>query len=369
MVRSVVVVILSEGGRYVVRGADEGSERTFRLLNEAFEHATALDDTIVLFRGLYIFDNCKEDPQLGIPGGYFFDRPVTLLGVGNPVISIKSDCWHVILGLKRGGGVWGITVDGASEPRDRGGGTGILSLGSAIIKDVVVRNIKREAIAVRDASNVVIDGVRTSNSWTGVLFLRSAEVSIFNSIIENTRGDGIYFWGVKRGRAVGNTLIDIGDTGIDSVAIGAPNEHITITGNELYNARIGFSGTRHIHIASNKLVGESWIYMGYFAGENDFVIISNNFIDTVHKYAMYLEGEHIVVNGNVIIHRKPNAMSFYLSIGNIEIINNFVFFPSVFIKLRYSSEGLLNVCCNSIYAVPGERLVFTIATENEDPLS
>ena len=161
----------------------------------------------------------------------------------------------------------------------------------------------------------------------------------------------------RGGRAIGNTLIDIGDTGIDSVAIDAPNERITIAGNELYNARIGFSGTRYIHIASNKLVGESWIYMGYFAGENDFVIISNNFIDTVHKYAMYLEGEHIVVNGNVIIHRKPNAMSFYLSIGNIEIINNFVFFPSVFIKLRYSSEGLLNVCCNSIYAVPGERLV------------
>jgi hypothetical protein len=260
-----------------IRVTGDFADRTFSDLTQALSYV-ADADIIAFAPGTYPVRTFTRDTERRLYLSHVFDKPVTLVGIGNPIIKAENKNYNRIFILEKGGRVEGLTIDGGGSPEAHASGAAIVSLGDIAVSNTFIKNTRREALTVWDSSATVV-GYRAENVWTGFVAFRAGRVTVHSSEITNTGGDAIFVAGGKGVRVFGNHVCCVGDTGIDFHAYDEDHqvEDASVVGNVLEKARVGFSGVKKAIFANNVLVNTR-LYAHQGGGKvEELRILSNTF--------------------------------------------------------------------------------------------
>jgi hypothetical protein len=115
------------------------------------------------------------------------------------------------------------------------------------LKQLTVKNSDQMGILLRRTDSATIDNVAVYNSWTGISLQSARHVTVSNSLVSYTLGDGIYVtndwykevsYSSEDVLVTGNTVEKFGDTGIDVSPTDDSyrQKDITVDGNTVRNA-------------------------------------------------------------------------------------------------------------------------------------
>jgi Right handed beta helix region len=142
-----------------------------------------------------------------------------------------------------------LTADIGESPEDNNGISVVIFKDSndVTLKQLTLKNSDKMGILLRTTDGATIDNVAVYNSWTGISLQSARDVTVSNSLVSYTLGDGIYVtndwykqvsYSSEDVLVTGNTVEKFGDTGIDVSASDTSyrQKNITIEGNTVRNA-------------------------------------------------------------------------------------------------------------------------------------
>ncbi len=133
-----------------------------------------------------------------------------------------------------------LKLNGNRQPATTGGNPGIFLRNSRnmIIDSVNIVNLDREAFGLIYSDNITIMNSTAQNVWNGVLMRDSNNIQVKGNWFDWIAGDGIYVSipnpgvGDENITLIGNTIKNVGDTGIDvSTPYGGTSRNIAIINN------------------------------------------------------------------------------------------------------------------------------------------
>jgi hypothetical protein len=168
-----------------------------------------------------------------------------------------------------------LTADIGESPRDNNGISVVIFRDSndVTLEQLTLKNSDKMGILLRRTDGATIDNVAVYNTWTGISLQSARHVTVSDSLVSYTLGDGIYVtndyykqvsYSSEDVLVTGNTVEKFGDTGIDDSASDRSyrQKDIRIEGNTVRNAitsslakennRIGITISRTTDVSVSK---------------------------------------------------------------------------------------------------------------------
>jgi hypothetical protein len=183
-----------------------------------------------------------------------------------------------------------LTADIGESPKDNNG-ISVVIFGDSndiTLEQLTLKNSDKMGILLRRTDGATIDNVAVYNTWTGISLQSARHVSVSNSLVSYTLGDGIYVtndyykqvsYSSEDVLITGNTVEKFGDTGIDDSASDTSyrQKDIRIEGNTVRNAitsslandnnRIGITLSRTTDVSVSQCIVDN-VDRGIFVGNH-----------------------------------------------------------------------------------------------------
>jgi Right handed beta helix region len=224
-----------------------------------------------------------------------------------------------------------LTVDIGESPKNNNGISVVIFNDSndVTLEQLTLKNSDKMGILLRRTDSATVDNVEVYNTWTGISLQSARHVTVSNSLVSYTLGDGIYITNDYYKRVsyssedvlvTGNTVEKFADTGIDDSV--TSNEYtqkdIRIEGNTVRNAitsslandnnRIGITISRTTDVSVSKCIVDN-VDRGIFIGNRvtnangASIYIVDNIVKNFDNYGIMWEGDSsdMILRNNKII--------------------------------------------------------------------
>jgi hypothetical protein len=224
-----------------------------------------------------------------------------------------------------------LTADIGESPKDNNGISVVIFRDSndVTLEQLTLKNSDKMGILLRRTDGATIDNVAVFNTWTGISLQSARHVTVSNSLVSYTLGDGIYItndyykkvsYSSEDVLLTGNTVEKFADTGIDDSASDTSyiQKDIRIEGNTVRNAitsslandnnRIGITISRTTDVSVSKCIVDN-VDRGIFVGNRVTnangapIYIVDNIVKNFDTYGITWEGESsdMIIRNNKII--------------------------------------------------------------------